>query len=130
MHFKSESSRGWQKVSHEIRTIWLPQGHFALKRMLNDIAIGALAKGVNKNTLLALNTILAAAILSLLALLLVSIASYSFLVPHVCVLLVLAVLLTASINWFILSIGLVDSKEQEKELFGEQQPSEESKKEN
>ena len=87
---------------------------------MNDIFVGALAKGVNCNTLIALNSILVAAILSLLALLALSIISYQFLVPHVIVLLVLAALLTASINWLVLSMGLADPAEQEKELFGVQ----------
>lgn len=96
---------------------------------MNDIFVGALAKGVNRSTFIALNSILAAAIISLLALLFVSILSYTFLIPHVCVLLVLAALLTASINWLVLSIGLVDPKEQEKELFGPE-TADSSKKEN
>lgn len=70
------------------------------------------------STLLVLNGIMAMAFGSLVLLLLASMHGNAALVPHVWVLLALAVGLWVSINWFILSIGLVDPKQQEEQLMG------------
>jgi hypothetical protein len=74
---------------------------------LEDVVLGAISHGVNLPTAVVLNIVLALAVGSLLILLLVSFYSHPALVPHVIVLLVLAVGLWVSINWFISNVGLV-----------------------
>lgn len=83
-----------------------------------DIVLGALGSGVNHPTLVFLNVVMALAVASLLLLLAVSTVSHPPLLPHVVVLLLLAIGLWASINWFISNVGLVDAQVQQQELFG------------
>lgn len=83
-----------------------------------DVVLGALGSGVNHPTLVFLNVVMALAVASLLLLLAVSTVSHPPLLPHVVVLLLLAIGLWASINWFISNVGLVDAQVQQKELFG------------
>ncbi|CAK0761839.1 hypothetical protein CVIRNUC_002899 [Coccomyxa viridis] len=88
--------------------------------MIEDILYGALTNGVNKPTVLALNAALIGCILSLAALLVLSINGVPSLVPHVGFLLFLAIGLLFLINWFISQVGTVEPKEQRKTLFGEE----------
>jgi hypothetical protein len=80
--------------------------------VLNDLVVGALSNGVNPSTLVLLNVVLVGVFGSLLLLLGSSISNNPALLPHVVVLLLLAVGLTVSINWFVLNIGLVNPKDQ------------------
>lgn len=75
--------------------------------------------GVNLPTYILINIILGLAVAALLLLLLVSFYSIPVLIPHVFVLLGLAIGLWVSINWFIGNVGLVSAQEQKKELLGE-----------
>ncbi|BDA42168.1 hypothetical protein COCOBI_03-0530 [Coccomyxa sp. Obi] len=86
--------------------------------LLEDVLYGALTSGVNKPTVLLLNLALIGCILSLGALLALSINGAPALVPHVAFLLFLAIGLFFLINWFLTQIGTVDSAQQRKELFG------------
>lgn len=86
--------------------------------MIWDVAVGALSGGVNYSTLVLLNVTLALTFGTLLLLFWNSLVSNPALLPHVGVLLFLAVGLTVSINWFVLQIGLADPNQQQKELFG------------
>jgi hypothetical protein len=85
---------------------------------LQDIFIGALGSGVNFATLVAVNVVTAGAFSSLLFLLFASYQTNPSLVPHVYVQLFFALGLWASINWFVMNMGLADSSQQSKELFG------------
>lgn len=85
---------------------------------LNDIFVGALSSGVNANTLVLLNTVLGLTFGCIFFLLWTAVSKNPALLPHVAVLIVLAIGLTASINWFVYNIGLVDPQQQNKELFG------------
>jgi hypothetical protein len=85
-----------------------------------DVAFGAISKGVNQPTFVVLNICLLLAVLSLAFLLFASIATNPALVPHVAFLLFLAIGLWGAIVWFIGNIGLTDAQEQRKELFGEE----------
>lgn len=87
--------------------------------IVEDILYGALGRGVNKPTLALLNVLMAATVGTLLILLGLSVANNPPLVPHVCVLLVLAIALWVLINWFISNLGLADPEEQRREVFGE-----------
>lgn len=86
---------------------------------LEAIIYGALSKGVNGPTMGFLNVIMALAVLTLLALLGLSVANNPPLVPHVCFLLFLAVGLWVLINWFVANLGLTDSEEQRREVLGD-----------
>ncbi len=86
---------------------------------ITDIFVGALSTGVNHPTFIVLNVICAFAVLSLLGLLASSFKKYPELTPHVVVLLLFAFGLWASVNFVISQLGLVDAKEQQKELFGD-----------
>lgn len=91
-----------------------------------DLVYGAVTRGVNQPTFAALNLVLLLAVLSLALLLIASIYSNPALVPHVAFLLFLAVGLWASIVWLVGNLGLTDSAEQRKELFGEEQQQDEA----
>lgn len=91
--------------------------------MIYDIVIGALSGGVNFSTLALLNIVLALTFGSLLLLAWNSTVHNPALLPHVAILLVLALGLTISINWFVSNIGLADPNQQKKELFGNQEGS-------
>ncbi len=85
---------------------------------LNDVFLGSLTTGVNLSTLVLLNVVIGLAFLSILLLMLISAMANPALMPHVVVLLILSLGLWISINWFVCNIGLVDPKQQEKEMFG------------
>jgi hypothetical protein len=85
-----------------------------------DLVYGAITNGVNHPTFAALNVVLLLAVLSLAFLLFTSIQTNPALVPHAAFLLFLAIGLWAAIIWFISNIGLTDSEQQRKQLFGEE----------
>lgn len=87
-----------------------------MSNWLNDLTYGAVTQGVNQTTFLVLNVCLFLAVISLLSLLFMSIHAFPALVPHVAVLLGLALGLWFLISWFIANIGLVDPAAQQKEL--------------
>ncbi|KAK9818517.1 hypothetical protein WJX74_007317 [Apatococcus lobatus] len=88
---------------------------------LEDVLYGALAKGVNRPTVVVLNVALGGCILSLLSCFCLSWSSESPLTIHFGFLLVLASLLLITINWFINEIGTVELQAQQQELFGPSQ---------
>ncbi len=92
---------------------------------VEDLAYGAITNGVNHPTFAALNVVLLLAVLSLTFLLFTSIQTNPALVPHAAFLLFLAIGLWAAIIWFISNIGLTDSEQQRKQLFGEEQQTKE-----
>lgn len=77
---------------------------------LSDIAAGAVSSGVNLPTFVALNAALLAVILCLILLLAFSLSSpgHAFLVPHVAVLIFLAIGLWGLMIWLIGVVGLTD----------------------
>ncbi|CAD7702571.1 unnamed protein product [Ostreobium quekettii] len=81
-----------------------------------DIVFGALTSGVNKPTFVCLNIVLLLCVVTLGATLLLSIAAYPFLVPHLAFLLMLALGLWALIIWFVCNLGMTTSEQQRKEL--------------
>jgi hypothetical protein len=88
--------------------------------MLQDIAIGAISKGVNHATFIALNAIVAALWL-LLSLFLVYTSStdeLKHLAPHLAVMLGLCTCLGFTLNWYIANFGLRDVAVQEQEVLG------------
>lgn len=89
-----------------------------------DLVYGAITNGVNHPTFAALNVVLLLAVLSLAFLLFTSIQTNPALVPHAAFLLFLAIGLWAAIIWFISNIGLTDSEQQRKQLFGEEKEQE------
>jgi len=80
------------------------------------IAVGAITGGVNNPTLVALNAVLLALVLSLLFLFGVVWSYGNYVTLHVAILLVLAAGLIVLINWFVSEIGLVPSSQQASEL--------------
>jgi hypothetical protein len=66
-----------------------------------------------------LNLVLGFAYAVLLGLLALSVHGNPELVPHVLVMIFLATGLWASINWFIVNVGLVAPDKQQQELFGQ-----------
>ena len=72
----------------------------------------ALSSGVNANSLILLNLVLAGTFGSLILLFWSSVSKHPELLPHVFVLLLLAVGLTISINWVVSQLGLTDPKDQ------------------
>jgi hypothetical protein len=91
-------------------------------KMLYDVLIGAVSKGVNKPTLLFLNLAILALWCTLAASLYFSASSsdpsVSWLAPHAAVMLGLCSVLALLINWFILNTGVTTSEEQEKTMLG------------
>eukprot|EP01023_Acetabularia_acetabulum_P041936 TRINITY_DN410_c0_g1_i1.p8 TRINITY_DN410_c0_g1~~TRINITY_DN410_c0_g1_i1.p8 ORF type:complete len:105 (-),score=18.30 TRINITY_DN410_c0_g1_i1:882-1196(-) len=86
---------------------------------VEDILFGAISGGVNKATFALLNISVVVCIVGLFGWLVVAILQSSWLVPHIIFMIFLAFGLALSINWFILNIGFVDPKDQQKELFGQ-----------
>jgi hypothetical protein len=73
---------------------------------INDVAAGALTVGVNFSTFVAVQFVLLLAIFSLIILLALSFTAYPFLVPHVVVLIFLAVGLWGLMIWLVGMTGL------------------------
>ncbi|KAL6785200.1 hypothetical protein ACKKBG_A02855 [Auxenochlorella protothecoides x Auxenochlorella symbiontica] len=86
---------------------------------LEDVLLGALSDGVNKPTLILLNVVLTACALTLLGLLYAVGGSSPDLLLHLGAVLLLAVGLTASINWLVIQTGTTAVEEQRKAIFGE-----------
>ena len=80
-----------------------------------DVALGAVTEGVNQTTFLVLNVVLFLVVLSLFALLFLCISASPSLVPHIAVLLLIAICLWVSIFWLISSVGLVELEDGEEE---------------
>lgn len=88
--------------------------------MLYDIAVGAVSKGVNQPTFVALNVVVCA-LWILLAVLLFNAATTDGMqrvAPHFAVMLGLCTVLAVLLNWYIANAGIVGVAEQEKELAG------------
>ncbi|KAK9803395.1 hypothetical protein WJX72_005352 [[Myrmecia] bisecta] len=68
---------------------------------LEDVVYGALAKGVNKPTVVVLNVALVSCIFCLVCLLAISCLSAPALAPHVGFMIFLATALTVTVNWFL-----------------------------
>jgi hypothetical protein len=85
-----------------------------MSKWVEDVALGALNEGVNQTTFLVLNVILFLAVLSLFALLFLCISASPSLVPHIAILLFIAICLWVSIFWLISSVGLVDVEDEDK----------------
>mmetsp|Transcript_18002 Transcript_18002/g.54186 ORF Transcript_18002/g.54186 Transcript_18002/m.54186 type:complete len:123 (+) Transcript_18002:78-446(+) len=84
---------------------------------LADVAYGALTPGINVPTVAVLNVALLGCIGCLLFLLIGAVSSSSWLIPHAAFLLLLAVGLLISINWFVYQLGTVSPAEQQRQLF-------------
>lgn len=80
---------------------------------LNDIAVGALNPGTNLATFVALNVVLLLVIISLIPLLAYSLTSNVALLPHVLVLIFLAVGLWGLMIWLIGVVGVVKTEQQQ-----------------
>lgn len=80
---------------------------------LNDIATGAVSQGTNLATFIALNVVLLLVIFSLIFLLAFSLTANPALVPHVLVLIFLAIGLWGLMIWLIGVVGVVKSTEQQ-----------------
>lgn len=89
---------------------------------LTDVAYGALTPGINAPTVAVLNVALVGCIGCLTYLLVNAVVISSWLVPHAAFLLVLAIGLWISVNWFVFQLGTVSPEEQQKQLFKEQAP--------
>jgi hypothetical protein len=74
---------------------------------LNDIATGAVSEGTNLATFIALNVVLLLVIFSLILLLAFSFTANPALVPHVLVLIFLAIGLWGLMIWLIGVVGVV-----------------------
>lgn len=79
----------------------------------SQVASGALESGVNYSTFIAINVALFAVILSLILLLAASLTSNPALVPHVCVLIFLAIGLWGLIVYVVNLTGLSDCAQQQ-----------------
>jgi hypothetical protein len=80
-----------------------------------ELASGAVSPGVNTATFLAVNVVLLAALLSLIVLLAASLASNSALVPHVLVLIFLAVGLWGGMVWLFGVVGVQQQQPQQQQ---------------
>lgn len=87
--------------------------------MLQDVLEGAIARGINRPTVIAVHLAILACIGSLVFLLYITITAYPSMWPHVAVLLVLAFGLQIGMLWLVDEVGTVDVATQRKELFGE-----------
>lgn len=86
-----------------------------------DVATGAVSTGVNGATFLALNAVLLAAIFSLILLLAFSLTANPALVPHVLVLIFLAVGLWGLMIWLIGVVGVQEAEQQPQPQHEQQQ---------
>lgn len=97
--------------------------------MLYDVMIGAVAKGVNKPTLLFLNLAVLCLWFTLAATLYFSATStdpsVSWLAPHAAIMLGLCTVLGLLINWFVLNTGVTTTEEQEQGMLSTDSPEEE-----
>jgi len=84
-----------------------------LMDFLGDIAVGAVSPGTNIATFIALNVVLLLVIISLIPLLAYSLTSNVALLPHVLVLIFLAVGLWGLMIWLIGVVGVVKTEEQQ-----------------
>ena len=80
---------------------------------LEDIAVGAVTPGTNTATFLALNVVLLLVIFSLILLLAFSLTANPALVPHVLVLIFLAIGLWGLMIWLIGVVGTVKPADQQ-----------------
>jgi hypothetical protein len=89
--------------------------------MLQDIAIGAISKGVNHATFLTLNAVVACLWLLLASLLVHACFTEDLkhLAPHLAVMLGLCTCLGLVLNWVIANVGLRDVAAQEQEVMGD-----------
>jgi hypothetical protein len=90
---------------------------FLLRKMnfIADVATGALSPGTNIATFIALNVVLLLVIFSLIVLLAFSLTANPALVPHVLVLIFLAIGLWALMIWLIGVVGVVTTDQQQGE---------------
>lgn len=89
---------------------------------LSQIATGALEQGVNYPTFIALNAVLFAVLLSLICLLAFALSSSPALVPHVVVLIFLAVGLWGLMIWLVGMTGIAAPKIEDKQQADQQEP--------
>lgn len=84
---------------------------------ITDVATGAISPGTNLATFIALNVVLLLVIFSLILLLAFSLTANPALVPHVLILIFLAIGLWGLMIWLIGVVGVVKTEQQ-----GEQEP--------
>lgn len=85
--------------------------------MLEDVLTGAVTNGVNLSTFIVLNALLLVAVLSLASLLVLSLSGAPAAAPHCGALLLLALGLWASIDWYVICvIGFADPEQQRRQL--------------
>ncbi len=92
---------------------------------LSQFLLGTLSQGVNHPTFVILNVALFLAVLSLIALLAISVQTSPELLPHVAVLIVLACSLWGLIIWFVGTVGLTDAQKQQEQQGQQQEEGEE-----
>lgn len=88
---------------------------------INDIAVGAITQGTNLPTFILLNVILLTVLFCLIFLLAFSLTANPALVPHVLVLIFLAVGLWGLMIWLIGVVGVVNSSSSSKGGEGPEQ---------
>jgi predicted MFS family arabinose efflux permease len=86
---------------------------------INDIAVGAVTQGTNLPTFILLNCCLLAVVFCLIFLLAFSLTANPALVPHVLVLIFLAIGLWGLMIWLIGVVGVVDSSSSSDSKGGE-----------